>query len=84
MALLALCVYVDNDNPEAVTDALKEIVDLNWDETQRPHAVRMAVLIGDAPPHGMTGNSFIDDFPKGKSTSLRILYEWLYVLLSLL
>ncbi|XP_062514434.1 uncharacterized protein LOC134190038 isoform X2 [Corticium candelabrum] len=53
------------DIPEAVADALKEVVDLNWDETQRPHAVRMAVLIGDAPPHGMLCVKIGDNFWKG-------------------
>ncbi|XP_062514122.1 uncharacterized protein LOC134189767 [Corticium candelabrum] len=53
------------DPPEAVADALKEVVDLNWDEAQRPHAVRMVVLIGDAPPHGMIGIKCPDNFPKG-------------------
>ncbi|XP_062514104.1 uncharacterized protein LOC134189751 isoform X2 [Corticium candelabrum] len=53
------------DLPEAVTDAVKEVIDLNWDETQRPHAVRMAVLIGDAPPHGMSGLTYRDNFPNG-------------------
>ena len=58
------------DLPEAVTDAVKEVIDLNWDETQRPHAVRMAVLIGDAPPHGMSGLTYRDNFPNGKTTSM--------------
>lgn len=37
------------DGPEAVTAALKAAIELNW----RPMASKMAVLIADAPPHGI-------------------------------
>eukprot|EP01013_Petalomonas_cantuscygni_P006855 TRINITY_DN1819_c0_g1_i1.p1 TRINITY_DN1819_c0_g1~~TRINITY_DN1819_c0_g1_i1.p1 ORF type:complete len:1225 (+),score=250.93 TRINITY_DN1819_c0_g1_i1:227-3901(+) len=35
------------DWPEAVSEALRAVADMNW----APHAVRLAVLVGDAPPH---------------------------------
>ncbi len=35
------------DSPEAVDDALREVLDMNW----RPHALKMAFLVLDAPPH---------------------------------
>ena len=54
------------DTPEAVADAIKEVINLNWDEDQRPHTVRMAVLIGDSPPHGTPGLTYDDEFPNGK------------------
>ena len=41
---------------------------LNWDEAKRPHAARLAVLIGDAPPHGIEGAIYTDAFPKGRRT----------------
>ena len=48
------------DAPEAVADALHELVKLSW----RPDSSRVAVLISDAPPHGIgTGG---DGFPNGK------------------
>ncbi|XP_062523180.1 uncharacterized protein LOC134197846 isoform X2 [Corticium candelabrum] len=53
------------DTPEAVADAIKEVINLNWDEDQRPHTVRMAVLIGDSPPHGTPGLTYDDEFPNG-------------------
>lgn len=37
------------DGPEAVTAALKAALELTW----RPTSSRMAVLIADAPPHGI-------------------------------
>jgi hypothetical protein len=37
------------DGPEAVTAALKAACDLEW----RQSATRLAVLIADAPPHGI-------------------------------
>lgn len=37
------------DGPEAVTAAMKAVLDLHW----RPTATRLAVLIADAPPHGI-------------------------------
>jgi hypothetical protein len=47
------------DGPEAVTAALKCTLDLDW----RPSATRLAVLITDAPPHGI--GEYGDGFPKG-------------------
>ena len=46
---------------------IHEVLQLNWDESSRPHAVRMAVLIGDAPPHRMIGHwmHYPDGFPDG-------------------
>ena len=41
---------------------------LNWDEAKRPHAARLAVLIGDAPPHGIEGAIYKDAFPQGRRT----------------
>ena len=47
------------DGPEAVDAALYEITKLAW----RPGATRMAVIITDAPPHGLGENC--DHFPNG-------------------
>ncbi|PWN92064.1 hypothetical protein FA10DRAFT_259323 [Acaromyces ingoldii] len=47
------------DGPEAVTAALKAATELDW----RPSATRMAVLIADAPPHGI--GEYGDGFPNG-------------------
>jgi hypothetical protein len=48
------------DTPESVLDGvLATCRDLEW----RPHARRIAVLIGDAPPHGYGGRD--DGFPHG-------------------
>ena len=45
-----LKVYVGRgDGPEAVTAALKATIELDW----RPAASKMAVLIADAPAHGI-------------------------------
>ena len=45
------------DGPEAVTEALHESLNLNY----RKNAIKIAVLIADAPPHGLgcSGLSFI-------------------------
>lgn len=45
------------DGPEAVADALYEVLHLSW----RPDATKMCVLISDAPPHGLAHS---DNFPK--------------------
>jgi hypothetical protein len=37
------------DGPEAVTAAMKAALDLQW----RPEASKMAVLVADAPCHGI-------------------------------
>lgn len=47
------------DGPEAVTAALAETVKLPW----RPEATKLAVLITDAPPHGI--GEIGDGFPRG-------------------
>jgi hypothetical protein len=52
------------DAPEAVYDGLQTACDqLDW----RPHSCRLAVLIGDAPPHGtgMRGDGFRNGCPCG-------------------
>jgi hypothetical protein len=52
------------DGPEAVLDGLRAAADeLVW----RPHAQRLAVLVGDAPPHGVggQGDGFADGCPCG-------------------
>jgi Mg-chelatase subunit ChlD len=49
------------DVPEAVLDGVIAAArELAW----RPHARRLAVLVGDAPPHGV-GRRFGDRFPDG-------------------
>ena len=47
------------DGPEAVYDGVAACENLDW----RPHACRVAVLIGDAPPHGTGGGG--DGFRHG-------------------
>jgi hypothetical protein len=47
------------DGPEAVLDGIKAACNLQW----RPHSRRIAVLVGDAPPHGCGMHG--DGFPKG-------------------
>ncbi|CAD6925942.1 unnamed protein product [Tilletia laevis] len=47
------------DGPEAVTAAMKATLDLDW----RPRATKLAVLIADAPPHGI--GEYGDGFPSG-------------------
>jgi hypothetical protein len=51
------------DGPEAVTAALAEAVNMDWN----PHATKMVVLIADAPPHGIGefGDGFEDGSPDG-------------------
>ncbi|CAF2902834.1 unnamed protein product [Rotaria sp. Silwood2] len=51
------------DAPEAVADALHEVLNLSW----RPEATRICILISDAPPHGLdpTGDSFPNGCPAG-------------------
>ena len=48
------------DAPEAVADALHQVLKLSW----RPTAVKICVFISDAPPHGLGTSS--DHFPDGK------------------
>lgn len=47
------------DGPEAVADALFEMLHMEW----RPRAAKVAVLIADAPPHGLGEAG--DGFPQG-------------------
>jgi hypothetical protein len=51
------------DGPEAVYDGVAACETLDW----RPHACRVAFLIGDAPPHGAGGggDGFRDGCPCG-------------------
>ena len=54
------------DGPEAVLDGvLAACTELKW----RDHARRLAVLVGDAPPHGVgaTGDYFPDGCPCGET-----------------
>ena len=47
------------DTPEAVADALHDVLSLTW----RSEATKICILISDAPPHGL---SLVDDqFPNG-------------------
>ena len=48
------------DTPEAVADALHDVLKLSW----RPEATKICVLISDAPPHGLDPNNG-DGFPQG-------------------
>jgi hypothetical protein len=52
------------DGPEAVTAALHDGLHLPW----RPNAAKIAVLIADAPPHGLepTGDGFPNGDPEGR------------------
>lgn len=47
------------DAPEAVADALSEVLKLSW----RAESTKICVLISDAPPHGLNQNG--DHFPNG-------------------
>ena len=47
------------DTPEAVADGLNNLIKLNW----RPRSTKIAILISDAPPHGLSKSG--DGFPNG-------------------
>lgn len=47
------------DIPEAVADALNELISLSW----REDATKICVFITDAPPHGL--GAYRDKFPEG-------------------
>ncbi|OWF47447.1 uncharacterized protein LOC110454344 [Mizuhopecten yessoensis] len=47
------------DFPEAVADALYDMLKLSW----RENATKICVLISDAPPHGLSPHG--DEFPNG-------------------
>ncbi|XP_002735987.1 uncharacterized protein LOC100372473 [Saccoglossus kowalevskii] len=51
------------DTPEAVADALYDVLNLNW----RSSATKICVFIADAPPHGLSrgGDRFPDGCPSG-------------------
>jgi len=56
------------DGPEAVFDGLRAACEgLDW----RPHARRLAILVGDAPPHGVDARG--DAFPNGCPCGLTLL-----------
>lgn len=57
------------DGPEAQTAALAAALDLNWSED----AIKMVVLITDAPPHGLgeSGDGF-DKSPDRKDFHLSV------------
>ena len=48
------------DGPEAVADALHQVLKLSW----RDEAAKICVFISDAPPHGLSSHSG-DGFPNG-------------------
>ncbi|KAK6177183.1 hypothetical protein SNE40_015338 [Patella caerulea] len=52
------------DRPEAVADALHDVLRLCW----RPNATKICVLVSDAPPHGL--GDFSDTFPNGCPNNL--------------
>lgn len=47
------------DTPEAVADALHDVLKLSW----RENSTKICVLISDAPPHGLSPAG--DHFPNG-------------------
>lgn len=49
------------DTPEAVADALNDVLNLSW----REEATKMCVFITDAPPHGLANEDCQDSFPEG-------------------
>ena len=53
------------DLPEAVADALHDVVRLKW----RENATKICVLISDAPPHGIGGTVY-DRFPNGSPSGI--------------
>ena len=55
------------DGPEAVTAAMNQLLELDW----RPNATKMAVIIADAPPHGIEDD---DGFPDGDPNGLDPLF----------
>jgi len=52
------------DTPEAVTEALRDINNLNY----RKRAVRICVFVADAPPHGLCNSD--DSYPNGAKDGL--------------
>eukprot|EP00494_Astrolonche_serrata_P022688 UN22945 len=63
------------DEPEALCCGLAEVSQLQWNYTKQ--AMRVVILISDAPPHGFHGDTNYDDNPDGcpcGSDSLRVLH----------
>lgn len=71
------------DVPEAVADALNDLLSLTWRQT----ATKICVFISDAPPHGLS-TSVRDGFPTGEcietllvlvlSSSQKMLFRYLW------
>ena len=59
--LHVLFLFLGGDGPEAVADALHQVLKLNWRQT----ATKICIFISDAPPHGL-GMDSGDGFPNGK------------------
>ena len=57
------------DRPEAVADALHDVLKLSW----RDDATKICVFIADAPPHGLMQHN--DGFPNGKAP-VKIANAW--------
>lgn len=49
------------DTPEAIADALNDVLHLSW----REEATKICVFIADAPPHGLATEDDEDSFPEG-------------------
>ncbi|KAI3386604.1 hypothetical protein SNEBB_001509, partial [Seison nebaliae] len=63
---LGTCVaHGGGDGPEASTAAMGKCLEGKW----REDAIKIAILITDAPPHGVEGNCR-DGFPKGDPSGL--------------
>eukprot|EP00494_Astrolonche_serrata_P022689 UN22946 len=63
------------DEPEALCCGLAEVSQLQWNYTKQ--AMRVVILISDAPPHEFHGDTSYDDNPDGcpcGSDSLRVLH----------
>ena len=58
------------DTPEAVADALYDILNMSW----RPDATKVVVLISDAPPHGLTHGDSFPQCPAGHDP-VRIVFD---------
>ena len=57
--VFVFCYISGGDRPEAVADALHDVLKLSW----RDDATKICVFITDAPPHGLVQR---DGFPDGK------------------
>jgi len=54
--------FSGGDEPEAVADAMHDLLKLSW----RDDSAKLAVLVSDAPPHGIGAPS--DTMPNGTLT----------------